>query len=80
MASVTFAIDKELKARLSKFVWIVWSELVREELIKQEKLRTDFEKFKAIVSKSGLTEEDAKKLADKVNKSMHEELKKKGLI
>ena len=35
MASVTFAIDEEVKAQLSKFVWIVWSELVKQELLER---------------------------------------------
>ena len=38
MASVTFAIDEELKSQLSKFVWVVWSELVKQELIKRQEL------------------------------------------
>jgi len=80
MASVTFAIDEELKIKLSKFVWIVWSELARQELLRQEKTREAFEKFKKLVAKSKFTEQDAKELADKVNSSMHEELKKKGLV
>jgi len=75
MASITFAVDKELKAKIAKLVWIVWSELVRQELLKQEKTREAFEKFKKIVAKSKFTEKDAKELADKVNSSMHEELK-----
>ena len=80
MASVTFAIDEELKIKLSKFAWIVWSELARQELSRQEKTREAFEKFKKLVAKSKFTEQDAKELADKVNSSMHEELKKKGLV
>lgn len=38
MASVTFAIDEELKIKLSKFVWVVWSELARQELLKRQEL------------------------------------------
>lgn len=79
MASITFAIDDKLKSEITKFKWVVWSELARQELEKQEKTRKAFEKFKELVSKSKLTEKDAKELADKVNKEMHDELKKKGL-
>lgn len=42
MASVTFAIDKELKSKLSKFVWVVWSELVRQELLRRQELLSKF--------------------------------------
>ena len=80
MASVTFAIDEELKIKLSKFVWVVWSELARQELLRQEKTREAFERFKKIVAKSKFTEQDAKDLADEVNSSMHEDLKRRGLI
>jgi hypothetical protein len=37
MASITFALDKELKVELSKFFWIVWSEVVRQRLLEREK-------------------------------------------
>lgn len=37
MASITFAIDEGLKERLAKFLWINWSELVRESLIERER-------------------------------------------
>ena len=36
MASITFAVDPELKSEMSKFSWINWSELVREELSERE--------------------------------------------
>ncbi|MBI2449249.1 hypothetical protein HYV49_03045 [Candidatus Pacearchaeota archaeon] len=42
MASITFALDKELKTRLSKFVWVVWSELVKQELLKRQELLNKF--------------------------------------
>lgn len=70
MASVTFAADDTLKAGMARFPWVNWSEAAREELAKQEKTREDFERFKAIVAKSKLTEEDAKELADEVNMSL----------
>ena len=37
MASITFAVDEELKARLSKFLWINLSRLTREMLAEREK-------------------------------------------
>ena len=39
MASITFAADPELKSKMSKFLWVNWSELIRERLIEREKLK-----------------------------------------
>lgn len=36
MASITFAVDNELKSEISKFAWVIWSELVREVLIERK--------------------------------------------
>ena len=38
MASVTFALDPKLKSEMSKFPWVNWSELAREELIRRERI------------------------------------------
>lgn len=37
MASITFAADPELKSKMQKFLWVNWSELVREKLLEREK-------------------------------------------
>ena len=36
MASITLAVDPELKSEMSKFSWVNWSELVRETLSERE--------------------------------------------
>ena len=38
MASVTFAITPELKSEISKFDWVNWSALAREELARRQKI------------------------------------------
>jgi len=38
MASVTFAVDEELKSRLEKFPWVNWSEVARENLLFKDRL------------------------------------------
>ena len=38
MVSVTFAINPELKAEISKFDWVNWSALAREELSRRQKI------------------------------------------
>ena len=38
MASITFAVDNELKSEMSEFSWINWSKLIRTILIERRKL------------------------------------------
>lgn len=45
MASITFAVDESIKARLDKFSWVNWSEIARENLIKKEQLEELREKL-----------------------------------
>lgn len=38
MASITFAVDDELKSEMSKFLWINLSELIKQELSRRMEL------------------------------------------
>ena len=38
MASITFALNPELKSEISKFPWVNWSELAREDLVRRKKV------------------------------------------
>jgi len=38
MASMTFAINEELKSRLVRFPWVNWSKVARENLLTKEEL------------------------------------------
>jgi len=76
MASITFAVDEELNRKLSKFLWVNLSELVKQELTRERELREQFESFKKIVSKSKFTEKDAEQLSDKIKLSMNKRLKR----
>ena len=38
MASITFALNPELKSEISKFPWVNWSELAREDLVRRKKI------------------------------------------
>lgn len=80
MVSVTLKITNEFKALINKLSWVNWSEIAREEALKKLEEEQALQKFREIVSKSKFTEENARKLAEKVNLSMHNSLKKKGLI
>ncbi len=76
MPSVTLTIPEEVRSELKEFSWVNWSEVAREEFIKQKENREAFEQFKKIVSKSEFTEKDADELANKVKSSMHKRYKK----
>ena len=59
MASLTFAIDSELKSDMSKFRWVNWSEINREELNKKR----IFERF----LKTGTVSNEDQKFCDEIN-------------
>ena len=73
MAEINIKIDipeafkKEFEIALTK---------VNEEFIRMLKLSL----FKEIISESRFTEKDADEMSEKVKKSMHDDLAKKGLI
>ncbi len=70
MASTVLTIPDEVKAELKSFSWVNWSELAREELIKQEERLKAWRKIEKIVSKSKLTQEQADKISDEINMSL----------
>ena len=72
--TLTLAIPEDMKVQMDKCAEINWSEVARGAI--RQKL-AQLVLFKAIVAKSKLTEEDAIELGKKINKSMHEKLKKK---
>ena len=80
MVTVTFAIPDEVKSEMKKLSWVNWSELAREELVKEIKREEILRRFMKIVSKSKFTEKDADLLSKKVKDSMHRSLKEEGLI
>ncbi len=77
MASVTFAITEELRNRLSKFAWVVWSELVRQELIKRSQKAILFKELEDLTKDSTLSDEDCIRFAKLVKKRFIKELKVK---
>jgi len=77
MVSVTLKITDKFKAMMDKLSWINWSEIAREEALKKLEEEQALQKFREIISKSKLTEDDAEELAEKVKLSMHKRLKEK---
>ncbi len=76
MSSITLTVSDEVKAELKKFSWVNWSEVAREVMKRQEKLREEFEVFKSIISKSKLSESDALAFGKEVKQSMHKRYKR----
>ena len=76
MSNITVSVPEELKSKMEELRTINWSEVAREAFSRTITLNKQFEEFKKIVSKSKLTEEDARELGGKVNKSLHERYKK----
>ena len=68
MASVTFAISGELRDKLSKFVWVVWSELVKQELLKRSQRASLFKELEELTKDSTLTDEDCIRFAKLIKK------------
>lgn len=68
MASITLAVNKELKSKFSKFVWVIWSELVEQELVKRLGRAEKFKRFDEILKNSEMTDELAFKLADELKR------------
>ena len=67
MTSAVLTLPDEVKSELKRFSWINWSELAREELLKEEIRQKAWEEVEKIVSKSKLTQEQADKLSDEAN-------------
>ena len=59
MASLTFALDKELKSDIEHFSWVNWSEVNREELNKKR----IFEEF----IKTGTVSDEDQNFCDEIN-------------
>lgn len=76
MPNVTVSVPEELKSKMEELRTINWSEIAREAFVRTVDLNKQFEKFKKIVSKSKLSEEEANALGKKVNKSLHVRYKK----
>ena len=77
MPTLTLAVPQEMKREMDHCPEMNWSEVAREAI--RRKL-AELALFKAIVGKSMLSEKEAEefsiKLGRKVNRSMHEKLKK----
>lgn len=67
MPTITLSVPEDLKKRMDSQDIINWSAVARNAI--EEKLK-DLEMFEKIVSKSKLTEKDAKEIGNSINKGM----------
>lgn len=77
MVSIALRISDEFKAMIDKLPWVNWSELAREEAIKQEKRAVLFKELEELTKDSTLTDKDCLRLGKLVNKRIVEKLQKK---
>lgn len=73
MVTLTLSVPQELKEEMDETPEINWSEVARAAI--KEKIK-QLKAFNALVANSKLTEEDALELGKKINKSLHERLRK----
>jgi hypothetical protein len=70
MGTVTITLSEGIKAELKRFSWVNWSEIVRLETLKRLQQEKEIERFRKIVSKSKLTQEQAEEFANEVKEGM----------
>lgn len=70
MPVITLSIPQDLKKKMEEHKIINWSEVARVAIKKQLESLNDLKEFEKIVSKSKLTEKDAKKIGDSINKNV----------
>ncbi len=76
MVSVSFTISGELKTKMDEFSWINWSEVAREDAIKQQKKLKLFKELDKLTKNSTLSDKDCLELGRMLKKDVWERLKK----
>ena len=66
MVSLTLSVSEEIKKKMERFPEINWSEVARASIL--EKIKR-FELAEMLVSKSKLTEKDAKEISKKIKRA-----------
>ena len=68
MVSVSLTVSNDLRAKMDKFSWINWSEVAREEALKQEERIELLEELEELTKDSTITDEDCERFAKSVKK------------
>lgn len=79
MGTATITIPDEVKAEFKRFSWVNWSELAREDMVKDMDRDEALLKLDELLKNSKLTEEDVLKLSKEARKGRFKELKLQGL-
>jgi len=66
MPSVTFSIPNKLKSEMKELSWVNWSELARQEVLKQDERARLFEELEELTKDSEVTDEDCLRFAKSV--------------
>ena len=75
MTNLTLSIPDDLKAKMSDFPEINWSEVARQAII--EKTRV-LEQMQQLLSRSTLTEQDALKIGQEIKRRMWKKTQRSG--
>ena len=70
MVSVSINVSDELRSKMSKFSWINWSEVAREEALEQEKKVALLDELEELTKDSKLTDADCLRLGKLVKKGI----------
>jgi hypothetical protein len=68
MPSVTFSIPDKVKSEMEKFAWVNWSELAKQEVLKQDEKSKLFDELDELLKNSKLTDEDCLRFAKGIKK------------
>jgi len=80
MASMTLAVDNELRLYMKVLPWVNWSEVAREELLEDLKKDKALRKLDKLFKESKLTDEDCLKLGRQLKQDMLKRLRTEGKL
>ena len=63
MPSVTFSIPEKIKFEMKQLSWVNWSELARQEVLRQDKRAELFKELEELTKDSKLTDKDCLRFA-----------------
>lgn len=73
MPSVTFSVPDQLKFEMKELSWINWSELARQEVLRQDERAELFEELEELTKDSEITDEDCLRFAKSVKERFAKE-------
>ena len=76
MVSIALKISDEARSNIDKLPWVNWSELAREEIVKDLLKEEAFNELEKLTRDSKLTDKDCLKLGRMLKKSVLGRLKK----